>query len=323
MKFIGRMADIGFAKETTRGTAVTTAAFWLPKLSMSYDDGVEQTVDESSLGIIEDATEAQVTGRFAVGELEGNIYDRSFGLLLLATQGAVSTSSPAETTVYTHTFTTAQSAQHQSLTVLLDDNNQDYNYALAMVENLDLDFAVGQMGKFTAGFRSRVGVTATNNPSYTVENRFLPQHINLQFATNLAGLSSPTVVNVTSAKISIKKNIEDDRRIGSVDQVDILNKQFAVEGSVEMVFDANTFKTQMLADTPLAVRLELINTDVTIGTTLTPRIRFTMPRVKFSEFTKNYENDGIVTATVSFKALYSVADSSMLTTELRNTQVSY
>ena len=97
MKFTGRTADIGIANEATRGTAEASADFWLPKLSMSYDDGIEQILDESSIGVIEDSNNAVIVGKFGEGEIEGNIYDRSFGTLLLATFGATSKTGPAET----------------------------------------------------------------------------------------------------------------------------------------------------------------------------------------------------------------------------------
>jgi DNA-directed RNA polymerase subunit L len=322
-KFIGSVANVGIAKEAVRGTAEASAAFWLPHISMSVDDGIEQAVDENTIGVIADAQEAQVVSKFAVGEIEGNILDKSFGLILFGALGAKAVSGPTETSVYTHTFTAANTAQHQSFTLFLDDANQDYKYPLACIDSLKIDAEVGKYAKYTAGFRSKVGSTATNTPTYSAENRFLPQHVAFQYATNVAGLASPTTAVIRKVNLSINKNIEDDRKLGSVDQVDILNKQMTVEGSVEMVFDAETFKTQMLADTQQAVRIEITNADVTIGTTLKPRIRIDMAKVKFSSFQKKYESANIVTATINFKALYSLADSSMISCELRNTQVSY
>lgn len=322
-KFIGRLADIGIAKEASRGTAESAADFWVPKLSMSYDDGVEQAVDESSVGVIEDSPNASVTGKFGVGEIEGIVGDKSFGLMLLAALGSVNTTGPAETSVYTHTFSVGQSAQHPSLTVFLDDGNQDYKYALAMLDSLEFEAMIGEYAKFTAAFRSKAGETATLTPSYSVENSFLPQHGSVGYADNLAGLSSPTTVNVRSVKLSINKNVEDDRKLGSLDQADILNRQFAVEGSIELVFDANTFKTEMLADTAKALRIRLTNSDITIGSSLNPQITIDLAKVKFSEFTKNYENNEIVMATVSFKAFYSASDAKMITVELVNEQSSY
>jgi hypothetical protein len=322
-KFIGRLADIGIAKEAVRGTAETSATFYLPKTSLTYDDGVEQVVDESSVGVIEDSADASVVGKFGAGEIEGLIGDKSFGLLLLAALGTVSTSGPSQTTVYTHTFSVQEDAQHDSLTLFLDDPNQDYKYALGMIESLEIDATIGQFAKFMAAFRSKVGATATLSPSYTAENKFLPQHGSLSYASTLSGLSSPTTVNVRSVKLKIEKNVEDDRKLGSLDAVDILNKQFAVEGSFELVFDANTFKTEMLADTAKAIRLRLTNSDVTIGTNLNPQITIDLAKVKFSNFEKSYSNDDIVVAAVDFKAFYSISDSKMITVELINTQSSY
>lgn len=322
-KFLGRTADIGIAKEGTRGTAEAAAAFWIPKLSMSYDDGIEQAIDESSLGVIADSADAKVIGKFATGDLEGYIGDKSIGLLLLSALGTVNTTGPAETSVYTHAFTVDQSAQHDSLTIFLDDANQDYKYALGMIDSLQIDAELGQFAKFSASFRSKAGETATLTPSYTAENRFLPQHITLKYAADEDDLGTGTAVSVRAVNLTISKNIEDDRKLGSLDPVDILNKQLSIEGSMELVFDANTFKTEMLADTAKAIRLELTNSDVTIGTTLKPKITIDLAKVKFSQFERNYANDEIVTATVSFKAFYSTTESEMITVDLVNEQASY
>lgn len=322
-KFIGRLADIGIAKEATRGTAESSVDFYLPKVSLSIDDGIDQAIDESSIGVIEDGVGAAVIAKFAEGEIEGNVYDKSFGLILLSALGSLSTSGPSQTTVYTHTFTVLQSAQHPSLTLFLDDPNQDYKYALAVLQSLDLDVMLGQYARYRAAFRSKVGATASLSPSYSSENHFLPQHGSVKIASSISGLSGASAIDVRSIKLSIAKNVEDDRKLGSLDASDILNKQFAVEGSLELVFSDNTFKTEMLADTAKAMRIRLSNTDVTIGSSLNPQLTIDLAKVKFSSFERNYENDGIVTAAVDFKAFYSLGDTSMISAELINEQASY
>lgn len=323
-KFIGRLADIGIAKEASRGSAEADVDFYLPKVSLSIDDGIEQAIDESSLGVIEDATGAAVIAKFAEGEIEGNIYDKSFGLILLAALGSVNTTGPSQTTVYTHTFSVLQSAQHPSLTLFLDDPNQDYKYALAMLQTLELDIALGQYARYKAAFRSKAGATATLSPSYSTENHFLPQHATLKTASNLAGLGAASTIDVRSVKLKIDKNVEDDRKLGSLDQADILNRQVAVEGSLELVFSDNTFKTEMLASTAKAMRLRLSNTDVTIGSSLNPQVTIDLAKVKFSNFERGYgSGNETVTATVDFKGFYSLADTSLVTAELVNEQASY
>lgn len=322
-KFIGRLADIGIKKESVRGTAESTASFYLPKMSFSYDDKIDQVVDESSYGVIEDSTGASIVAKYAMGEFEGKVGDKSIGLLLLATLGTVSTTGPTQTTVYTHSFSVQEDNQCDSLTIFQDDPNQDYKYGLGMIDSFALDVSLGAFAKVTCGFRSKVGETASLSPSYSVENNFLPQHGTVVYASSLSGLDAGTEVTLRSVKLNIAKNVEDDRRIGSVHAVDILNKQMAVEGSMELVFDAETFKTFMLADTAKALRIRLTNTDVTIGSSMNPKLTFDLAKVKFSEFSRKYGNDDIVTVDVSFKAFYSTTDSSMITAQLINEQTSY
>lgn len=322
-KFIGRLADIGIAKETTRGTAESAATFWLPKMSLTYDDTIDQVIDESSVGVIEDSTDAKVVGKHASGEFEGKIGDKSIGLLLLGTFGTVTTTGGGQTNVYSHTFAVQEDAQTDSLTVFQDDPNQDYKYANGMIDSMAIDVMIGEFSKVTIGLRSKVGATASVSPSYTAENNFLPQHATLKYATTQAGLGAGTEVAVRSVQMSISKNVEDDMKLGSLSPADILNKQLAIEGTLELVFNDETFKTQLLADTALAIRLRMTNTDVTIGTSLNPQLTIDLYKVKFSEVARNYDNNEIVTVTVAFKAHYSISDSSMVTIELINGQSSY
>lgn len=321
-KFIGALADIGIKKEAVRGTAETTASFWLPKMSLTVDDVIEQAVDENSIGVIEDASGAKIVAKASEGEIEGKIGDKSIGLILLGTFGSVSSSGIVDS-AYTHTFSVLQSAQHPSLTLLTNDPNQDYKYAMAMVTGLEIGAEVGKIITYKAGFMAKLGATATNTPSYVAENLFLAQHITFKTATNQAGLSGASAIVVKSVSFKIEKNVEKEQVLGSVDPADILNKQFAIEGSLELTFDANTMKTEMLADTEKAMRIEFNNADVLIGATSTPKLTFDFHSVKFSAFTRNYGNGDIVTATVDFKAFYKLADAKMVTCTLVNAQATY
>lgn len=323
-KFIGRLVDVGFALETTRGTAESSATYWIPKMSLSLDDKIEQVIDESSYGVIEDSPDAKIVKKFAEGELEGKIGASSIGLILKSVLGSVSTTGPTDN-AYVHTYSLDQTAQHSSMTIFQDDPNQDYTYPLGMVSSFGLDVSLGAYSKFTLGFRSKKGATGTHSPSYSAEDNFLPQHGVLTIADTQGDLDSTgTDVDIRSVQLNIEKNIEDDDIIGSTDQADILNKQFSCEGTLELVFDEQTFKTELLADTQKAVRIKLENTDATIGVGSTnPKLEIDLHKVKFSEFTRNFGNDDVVTATVNFKAFYNTTDSKMITVELTNGVSSY
>lgn len=321
-KFIGALVDIGIKKEAVRGTAESSADFYLPKMTLDYDDVVETVDDENSFGVIEDMVNSNVVKKAAEGSIEGKISDKAIGLLLYALLGSKAVSGPSDS-AYTHTFTVAQSSQHQSLTFFVDDENQDYKYALGMLKSMEITAEVGKFCNFKLAVRSKVGATATLTPSYTAENAFLAQHAVFKLTSTQSGLGAASATNIRMINLKIEKNVEDDSALGTIAPVDILNKQFAIEGELELVFNDETMKTEMLADTEKAMRLELNNTDVLIGSSSTPKLTIDLHRVKFKNFKRNYGNGDIVTASVQFKAFYKPADSKMVTITLINEQSSY
>lgn len=325
-KFIGRLVDIGIGKESVRGTAVDPD-FFLPQVSLTLDEQIQQVVDESSIGVIEDAIDANVTEKFVEGTLEGIIRAESFGLLLLNALGVdTPTADTPEVGVHTHAFTVGQTAQHPSLTLGVKEPNSSKRYALGMITSLDLEVALNEYSKFTAGFRALVGVDGALTPSYVEADErkiFLPQHGTFKTATDLAGLSGASAIEIKGFSISINKNVEADQVVGSLSAADILNKQFMIEGTVELMYESQVFIDDLLADTAKAMRLTLENTDITIGGSTSPKLEIDLARVKFSEVTKPFTNNDLVVQTVSFKAFYDLTDASMINVALINETTSY
>lgn len=322
-KYIGRKNSIGIAKESVRGTAVVPA-FWTPHLELTLDNKITQAIDESTVGVIEDVIDAKKTSDMANGTLRGIVQDNSFGLWLLATLGAVSTTlDDPESGVNKHEFTVANNATHQSLTISEKNDDVDRAFTLGMIESFDIAVILEEFISFTANFRSKTAESASNTVAYTAENKFVPQHAVAKIATDLSGLGAAGAISLKAFNMSIVKNAEDDRNFGSVDPTDILNKQFAVEGSLELLYDAQTFEDLVTGDTPQALRLELINTDVTIGASSNPTITIDLAKVKFSEIARNLTLNDIVRQTLTFKSFYSLTDAQSIDITLFNTQTSY
>ncbi len=106
--------------------------------------------------------------------------------------------------------------------------------------------------------------------------------------------------------------------------MDFLNKQFTIEGTVEAIWNTEAdFKTFVLAGTQKAMRLDLKNTDVIIGTVTNPQITIDLAKVIFKDITKPFKANDVVKQTLSFKAHYSTADSKMITISAVNTTASY
>jgi len=321
-KAIGRLVDLGIGKETARGTAIAPT-YWLFKTELDYQEKFEQAIDESSVGVIADSIGAEIVKKWAEGSFGGDIKDKSFGLLLLALFGSV-TSVVKETTAYNHTFSLLGSAQHPSLTLGINDQWQDYQFALAMIESLEIRYERGKFITYTANFKSKKGTTATLTASYTAENSFRPHDFVFKMAANLAGLTAASPVVIKSATLRFEKNLEIDDVLGSVDPADILNKQFVCTGTIEALFDDEaTFKTVVLGDTVKALRLDIINSSVTIGAASNPQLKIDLAKVKFNEITRKTPIGDLVAQTLGFKAYYDLSVSKMFEVVLTNTAVSY
>jgi hypothetical protein len=68
----------------------------------------------------------------------------------------------------------------------------------------------------------------------------------------------------------------------------------------------------------LAIRLDIKNTDVTIGTARNPELILDMPKCTIQELGRPFKVKDLIYQNVKFKAMYSVADTLMLKATLTN-----
>jgi hypothetical protein len=326
-KGIGRLFQVGLAKETTRGTLQSSATFWIPFSELTLDDKDTKIFDEQAYGVIEDTVGSLITKQWAEASLKAPIGDKHFGLVLLSALGSVSSALHAgESVIYDHTLNVAQSSQHQSLTLFLDDplTGADYRHALGIVDSLEITYELGKFIEYSASMRARKGVASTLTPANTAENRFIHKHLTFKIASNLAGLGAGTAISLKSLSLTISKNIEDDDVLGSIAPNDFLNKQFTIEGKLEAMWqNESDFKTNALAATTKAIRIELVNTDVTLGVASNPTVRIDLAKATFTEVTRPIQINDMVKQSVSFKAHYSTSDAKMVTALITNQNSSY
>jgi len=105
--------SVGIAKETTRGTAVGSAAYWLPFSDASLEEKFENVTQDESFAVIEDSVGQFRVKNWAEGTVKVPLTDQSLPLLLYALFGANTDSTHSgESSVYDHKASVGESAQH-------------------------------------------------------------------------------------------------------------------------------------------------------------------------------------------------------------------
>lgn len=319
----GKLASIGIGKESTQGTAVTPT-FWVPVMKKEPGIVAEYANDESDYGNIMDTVTGDVVYSKGEPAFEGVVYDKSFGLLLLSALGAVSTGADTpEAGVNTHTFTLDNDVDHPSLTVAFKDANQDYCIPYSKLTSLELDFQKRGLIKYNAKFMGQKKESDSNTVAYTVENHFNSTHFSFKLATTVAGLAGASAIDVISFKMSFEKEIVENDALGSAEPVDIYNTKQECKVEFEMIMKNTTYQALYEAGTIQALKVALVNDDVTIGSATNPSLTITLDRLQLQEMDGGYDNGEIVKKKFTGKVHFDAAAGSGITAVLVNTQASY
>jgi len=316
-KYTGRDVKIGIGKESSRGTPVASS-YWIPRRGFDLEDKIILIQDDQSYGVIEDTTDGKVVSQWAEGAINGVVRDKAIGLLLLNALGQSSTpeSGSPVAGIYTHTFTVLQSHQHPSLTIEVDDPTMgDMAYPLAMLGSLEIVADLNEFVLFTANFMAQKGTSTPVTASYTSENEFTANDIELKFADDVASLEAASEVKVKSATLVIEKELEKDDVLGSVSPEDFLNKTIRITLEVTRTYESTTFRDLFQSGSPQAVRFKMeqnLSSGSPVGLVID------LNQVKITDWATAKDLDGINTETFTMKANFKIADSKMVEARLYN-----
>lgn len=301
-KFIGRLVNLGIGRETSRGVGVAPT-YHLPLVTFSFDDKVIKARSLAGINRISDSEEAFVTTKYGQGDLEGEIRSKSFGLLLQALLGTLSTAGPTDS-AYTHSFSLQNDNQHDSLSFLVSDSNNTELYKLCMLDSLEITAALDEIVKYSASFMGKQAVDSNSAllPAVVHESKFTKKHLRIKLASSVGGLAAATPISVKSLKLTISKNVVLDDVLGTAEPEDILNRQISIEGEITLNYEDQTYKNYMKNNTYRAMEIAFINTDDTIGASTNPSLTIRLPYVDFFDWEPDYALEEIVTQTITFKA---------------------
>ena len=263
-KWIGRRLSIGVGVEGVRGTGVA-ASLWLNATAFSFLDKVTKARTNAGYGGIWGGDQSLVAQKWAEGEIEVEMGDQSFGAIMIATLGGIS--SAAYLGAYKHTFTLQNDNAHDSLSVHTVDPIGDLIFELSMVESLTIEMVPEDLVKYTVGFRSKPSQADSSTAAYIAENKFLGRHAKLYLEDVVGDLGTSDDICVKRMALTFTKNLEDNYCLGTVQPTDIMNKNFTITGEIELNYENRTYRDYMLDGGYKAMRIDIVNTDVTIGTT--------------------------------------------------------
>lgn len=319
--YVGRLGiKFGLGKEVTRGTAVVPTQ-WVKHLSSAFEDNVKYVLNESGMGLIEKYNDAEIVETWGAGNLKAKVTDQSFGLILTAlfSQSPTTALHTGETAVWDHTYALAETVTGTSLTLAKLQNGDNFAYARAMLAKLELDVTVGQYIEATSDWITAPSATGTNTAAYVTENEFVPSMATAKIASTKAGLAAATAIPLHSVKLTFNKNVNPDYVFGSTSPSEIFTQGFEVDGEFVLRHTDDTYRNLWSGGTFNAFELDLKNTLKTIGTASNPEVTFTLDQVVFDTWKTDQALDKIVDQTVTFKAMYNIANTELLSAVFTNT----
>lgn len=316
LEAIARDIYLGMFLNAAFGTDTPAIAMTMGTLTGTFVRG--ETVSQATslaTGTVEDV---DGTDTLFVSVLTGTFTSAS-NVVTGGTSGATMTPT-FDNALRTHVFTRLNTNNHPAYTLYGSDPVGTYRASYGMLDTLDLECSVGDFLKIKSKWMAKQEASSSGTPAFTDENEFLAVHANVYFAADLEALDAASAVSVERVKITIQKNLEDYQAFGDTDVASIHNKEFAVVGDLSALFNSTTLKDYVVNSTKKAMRIEFINTDVTIGSAGNPFLRIDLPSVSFETWDRTSDNGALTRQTLGFEAEFSVDDSETIHALLQNDQ---
>lgn len=308
----GLAAQLGFAQETTWGTAVTVTRF-TPFVNESIQQEIEML---ESAGIISGARVLRsqqwaLGSRSISGDLGLEMYDRSIGLLMKHALGSVTTS--GTTAPFTHTFTPGD-LSGLGLTVQVGRPDRGgtvrpFTYAGCKVESWEIAYTAGEIATLGLTMVGKSETTSTVLASNSLTAGIAPM-IGLVGSVTLGSSS----LCVRSATIQGNNSLVTDRRcIGQATIDEPLEgdlREYTCE--LEIEFPDLVHYNRFVLGTEASLSLVLANAAQTSTMTIAANVRT-------DGATPNVTARGdLLVHTMSFKCVGTNSDASGLTLTLQN-----
>lgn len=318
---LGRTRSVGLGKEGPYGVAVAPTV-WLPQQDVSIEDKIARIFDNSGLGTRNGSFGGDTSMTCATGNINGLVYDRSFGHIATAVRGVVTTAAhPTATGVNVHTISAGNTLP--SYTIATKDDNESKRAAGAMLDKLTIKADQGYV-TFTSSWMAIKGATATNTPSFTAENRFRPQDVVIKIAPTLAGLAAATALRVKNLTFSLDNSLITEPSLGTTDPA-YYPGTIKTSLSMGRLYLDTTIKDLVFGTTQQALSIAFTRSDTLIGTgtPTNPSIVLTFQPGFFAEWSRDGGLDALKQEKFSYTPIFSTTTASEFGLVMTNTEAGY
>lgn len=316
MAGLGVYAHVGIAKETTFGTPVT-ASDYLQIVSESISHNIEEVVREAIRGIADEP--ASLEGLTTItGDIVVEVQPQTIGYLLRSALGAPVSTGAA--TQYKHVFTPVQSdfatkcALPPYTLEVHRDLDQAFQFSGCAVNSLQFSWGVDQkILRCTASILGKsITLIAKTSPTFEAANPFTWEQATYKTGAPLAAIDTLTAIQIT-----INNNLEAVATLNNTKEISRIRRngyrtvELQLTYEVEDLTEYNRFKAQ----SENAFEFDFISED--------NKIKFGLPKVRYTSFPLAVSGSGRLTVAVAGKAKYDTATSKAIGIELTNSKVSY
>jgi hypothetical protein len=320
----GSLTQFGVGKESTYGTAVVPTAFY-EIISEDFKGSYPRLQAEGlSAALVDRSDRFAVTNKGASGSVSLEPLSKGFGNLLSAMMGTVATGAVQETSVYTHTATmgnltgknlTVQVGRADSASVV-----RPWTYEGGKVTGFEFSNQVDQTLRSSLSF----DFEKESNPdapagAYALATATLPtaaQIFTWQGGTITIG-GSP--VDISEFSVRVDNALKSDRYFiagaGSASKREpVQDGKRKVTWSFKTPYDNNNFWERVASATnagTYAAISAIWEAPTLIGTTLYPRISFSIPVARFDEGGPSVSGPSMIDQTFTGVGLYDGTNSAL------------
>lgn len=317
----GAQTYFGITKEGTRLTAETTGATWLPWKAKSIERMQEYLDNDSAIGVLDEIVKRDLEHEYVEGSGEFKLDEINAGLLFKYFFGTVNTTGANP---YTHVYSVPTNVEIDTFTAFYNlPNVNDLKANGCIINNIQISAEAGGESMITVAFQGLSEQSASSQTdTYTQPVILQSLHSSFGYADNIAGLSSPTLVDTQNINITLNNNAELDKALGNLNPVNNYVGRYSYEITATLLLKASALETFKANATKKAYQIKFEDTTRDLGGGVRPTIKFEIPPSAI-ELSRTTNLSDLVAVDVTIKPEYSFSDTFSLRTTVINATASY